>query len=85
MLRKYEFITRQKWLNRKISQGSQFAVLHIEVLKILTEESVASTKNTQQMVSGLIKCIADTEEIAILLKEYANTLDEQIGYFVTEI
>lgn len=58
---------------------------HIEVLKILTEESVASTKNTQQMVSGLIKCISDTEEIAILLKEYANTLDEQIGYFVTEI
>lgn len=58
---------------------------HIEALKVLTEESVASTRDTQQMVNGLIKCITDTEKIAVLLKEYANTLDEQISYFVTEV
>lgn len=56
---------------------------HIEVLKVLTQESVASTKNTQQMVNGLSKCITDTAEIADLLKEYANMLDQQISYFVT--
>lgn len=56
---------------------------HIEVLKVLTQESVASTKNTQQMVNGLSKCITDTAEISDLLKEYANMLDQQISYFVT--
>lgn len=58
---------------------------HIEALKVLTEESVASTRDTQQMVNGLMKCITDTREIAVLLKEYANTLDEQISYFVTDV
>lgn len=58
---------------------------NIEAFKVLTEESVASTRDTQQMVNGLIKCITDTREIAVLLKAYANTLDEQIRYFETDV
>ena len=57
---------------------------HIEELRILTEESARSIKDTEQMVETLGQTIADTELVAVLLKDYANTLDEHVSYFVTE-
>ena len=57
---------------------------HIEALRILTEENVSSTKDTQELVVGLSKTIKDTEAVAGMLKNYADTLDEHVSYFVTE-
>lgn len=57
---------------------------HIEALKVLTEENVSATKDTQELVVGLSKAIKDTEGVASMLKGYANTLDEHVSYFVTE-
>jgi len=57
---------------------------HIEALKGLTEESVSSTKNTEQMVVGLGENIADADAVALLLEDYASTLNEHVSYFVTE-
>ena len=57
---------------------------HIEALKTLTEENVSSTKDTQQMVMDLSNSIKNIDSVADLLRGYADTLNEQLNYFVID-
>lgn len=57
---------------------------HIEELKMLSEENVSSTKNTKKLANGLTTTVSDTKELAVVLRDCAGTLEEQVQYFVTE-
>ncbi len=57
---------------------------HIEALKTLTEDNVTSTQDTLTLISELSKKIDSAGAVASRLKGFANTLDTQIGYFVTD-
>ena len=53
----------------------------IEALRTISEESVYSTKDTLIAVTGLNQNISEIETTAVLLKEYAETLNNQVQYF----
>ena len=57
---------------------------HIEKLKLLSGENVSSTQNTKQLTTGLTTTVSDTQKLAVVLRDCAGTLEEQIQYFVTE-
>lgn len=54
---------------------------HVEALKAISEENVYSTKHVQKSVTGLNQNISEIESTAELLKDYANTLENQAQYF----
>lgn len=54
---------------------------YIEALQKISEESVYSTNNTRKSVTGLNQNISEIESTATLLKEYAETLNQQVQYF----
>lgn len=53
----------------------------IEALRTISEKSVYSTSNTLTSVTGLNQNISEIESTAVLLKEYAETLNNQVQYF----
>lgn len=54
---------------------------HIEALRIISQENVYSTKHTQKSVAELNQNINEIESTSVLLKDYANTLENQMRYF----
>lgn len=54
---------------------------HVEALKTISEENVNSTMHVQKSVYGLKNNINEIESTAELLKDYANTLENQAQYF----
>ncbi|MGC6174614.1 methyl-accepting chemotaxis protein [Lacrimispora sp. 38-1] len=54
---------------------------HIEALKNISEENVYATEQVQNSVYGLNQNISEIESTAELLKDYANTLENQVQYF----
>lgn len=54
---------------------------YIEELKNISEESVHSTNITRESVSGLNQNINEIEATAGLLKDYAETLNNQVQFF----
>ncbi len=53
----------------------------IEALRMISEESVYSTNETQASVTGLNQNIGEIAVTASQLKDYAETLNNQIRYF----
>ncbi|MDF2872506.1 MAG: methyl-accepting chemotaxis protein [Anaerocolumna sp.] len=53
----------------------------IEALRMISEESVYSTNETQESVIGLNQNIGEIAVTAAQLKDYAETLNNQIRYF----
>ena len=53
----------------------------IEALKTISKESVHSTNDTRKSVTGLNQNIGEIESTAALLKDYAETLNNQVQYF----
>lgn len=53
----------------------------IEALRTISEESLYSTNNTLTSVTGLNQNISEVESTAALLKDYAETLNNQVQYF----
>jgi len=53
----------------------------IEALKTISKESVHSTTDTRESVTGLNQNIGEIESTAALLKDYAETLNNQVQYF----
>jgi len=53
----------------------------IEALRTISKESVFSTNNTRKSVTGLNQNIGEIESTAALLKDYAETLNNQVQYF----
>ncbi len=53
----------------------------IEALRMISEESVYSTNKTQASVTGLNQNIGEIAVTASQLKDYAETLNNQIRYF----
>ena len=53
----------------------------IEALRKVSEESVYSTNDTREAVIGLNQNIREIETTATLLKDYAETLNNQVQYF----
>lgn len=53
----------------------------IKALRTVLEESVYSTNNTRESVTGLNYSINEIESTSISLKEYAKTLKNQVEYF----
>lgn len=53
----------------------------IEALRTISEESVYSTNDTLISVTGLNQNISEIESTAALLKDYAETLNNQVLYF----
>ena len=53
----------------------------IRALRTISEESVYSTKDTLTSVTGLNQNISEIETTAALLKDYAETLNNQVKYF----
>lgn len=53
----------------------------IEALKTISEKNVHSTNNTLSSVTGLNQNINEIESIATLLKDYVETLNNQVKYF----
>ncbi len=56
----------------------------IEALRMISEESVYSTNETQASVTGLNQNIGEIAVTASQLKDYAETLNNQIRYFSVE-
>lgn len=53
-------------------------------LKTISEESVYSTNDTRKSVAGLNQNIYEIEATAALLKDYAETLNNQVQYFAVK-
>lgn len=53
----------------------------IEALGTISEESVYSTNHTRKAVSGLNYNIGEIESTAALLRDYAETLNNQVRFF----
>jgi methyl-accepting chemotaxis protein len=54
---------------------------YIEELRTISEESVYSTDSTRKSVTGLNQNISEIEITATLLKDFAETLNNQVQYF----
>lgn len=54
---------------------------HIEELRAISEGNVYSTNHTRKSVAGLNQNIGEIESTAALLKDYAETLNNQVQYF----
>ena len=57
---------------------------HINTLKSLTEENVASIRDTREMVLVLNQSIKVAENVSEQLTGYASELDRQVDYFKTK-
>lgn len=53
----------------------------IKEMRTISEESVYSTNDTRESVTGLNQNIGEIELTAALLKDYAETLNNQVQYF----
>ncbi len=53
----------------------------IEALRMISEESVYSTNDSLTSVTGLNQNISEIESTAALLKDYSETLNNQVQYF----
>ncbi len=53
----------------------------IETLRTISEESVYATNDTRKSVTGLNQNISEIEATAALLKDYAETLNNQVQFF----
>lgn len=57
---------------------------NIEELRRLSEDNVLSTRKTNELANSLTASISDTKKIAELVKKCADTLENQVEYFVME-